>query len=29
MSVIAVFAGDFHSGSSLGLQPPVVRLDDG
>lgn len=29
MSAIAVFAGDFHCGSSLGLQPPVVRLDDG
>ncbi len=29
MNAIAVFAGDFHCGSSLGLQPPVVRLDDG
>lgn len=29
MGTIVVFAGDFHCGSSLGLQPPVVRLDDG
>ena len=29
MGAIGVFAGDFHCGSSLALQPPVVRLDDG